>query len=412
MSCELHAASVNQDMSQKYSFNRLEFAGSLGDLGTLLPLAVGMIMINGLNPQGLFLSVGLFYILSGYFYGLPVPVQPMKVVGAYAIATGLTAQQISASGAWLAAILLIAGLTGLIDLIGKYTPKAVIRGVQLSTGSLLMAQGVKLMWGTSPFQNLKAVAEPYLAIQHLGPVPIGIILGVVGIVLTLVLLENKRFPAGLIVVGSGMAFGLLAGTRTGFDLLAVNIHLPGLLPFGLPSMHDFSLVLLLLVLPQMPMTIGNAVVAYADLSKEYYGEASKRVTYKNVCLSMVAGNILAFLLGGMPLCHGAGGLAAHYRFGARTAGSNLIIGIIFLLLAFFLGTGILAIVYLIPLAILGVLLLYAGSQLAMTMIDLMSRKDLFVALVMLGITLATNLAVAFLVGIALAYALKSKRLSV
>jgi len=399
-------------MIPKYAFNRVEFAGSLGDLGTLLPLAVGMIMINGLNPQGIFLSVGLLYILGGYFYGLPVPVQPMKVVGAYAIATGLTAQQISASGAWLAAIMLIAGITGLINVIGKYTPKAVIRGVQLSTGSLLMAQGIKLMWGTSSFQTLKSAAEPYLVMQHLGPIPIGIILGAAGIALTLLLLENKRFPAALIVVGSGMGVGLLAGTREGFDLLALNFHLPELLPFGLPSMNDFSLVLLLLVLPQIPMTVGNAVVAYADLSKDYFGEASAKVTYKNVCLTIAAGNALSFLLGGMPLCHGAGGLAAHYRFGARTAGSNLIIGLIFLLLALFLGTGILAIVYLIPLAILGVLLLYAGSQLCMTMIDLMSRKDLFVAMVMLGITLATNLAAAFVVGIVLAYALKSDRLSV
>jgi len=397
---------------KKYQFNRTEFAGSLGDLGTLLPLAVGMIMINGLSPQGLFLSVGLFYILSGYYYDLPVPVQPMKVVGAYAIATGLTAQQISASGAWLAIILLIAGITGLINLIGRYTPKTVIRGVQLSTGSLLMTQGIKLMWGTSSFQTLKSAAEPYLAIQHLGPIPIGIIFGMVGIVLTLLLLENKRFPAALIVVCSGMVIGLLAGTHEGFDHLTINIHMPDLLPFGLPSMNDFSLVLLLLVLPQIPMTVGNAVVAYADLSKEYFGEASAKVSYRNVCLSMAVGNILSFLLGGMPLCHGAGGLAAHYRFGARTAGSNVIIGVIFLLLALFLGTGILAIIYLIPLSILGVLLLYAGSQLCMTIMDLMSRKDLFVALVMLGITLATNLAVAFLVGIALAYMLKSDRLSV
>ena len=390
----------------------MEFAGSLGDLGTLLPLAVGMIMINGLNPQGIFLSVGLFYLASGYYFRLPVPVQPMKVVGAYAIATGLTAQQISASGAWLALIMLIAGITGLIVLIGRYTPKAVIRGVQLSTGSLLMAQGIKLMWGTSSFQALKSAAEHYLAIQRLGPIPIGIIIGAIGIFLTLLLLENKRLPAGLIVVLSGMAVGLLAGTREGFDLLAVNFHLPDLIPFGLPSMNDFSLVLLLLVLPQIPMTVGNAVVAYADLSKDYFKEASSRVTYKNVCLSIAVGNALSFLLGGMPLCHGAGGLAAHYRFGARTAGSNIIIGIILIVLALFLGTGILAVVYLIPLAVLGVLLLYASSQLCMTMIDLMSRKDLFVAIVMLGITLATNLAVAFLVGIALAYALKSERLSV
>jgi SulP family sulfate permease len=397
---------------KKYQFNRMEFAGSLGDLGTLLPLAVGMVMINGLNPQGLFLSIGFFYILSGYYFGLPVPVQPMKVVGAYAIATGLTAQQISASGAWLAIILLIAGITGLINIIGRYTPKSVIRGVQLSTGSILMAQGIKLMWGTSNFQALKSAAEPYLAIQQLGPIPIGIIFGLVGIVLTLLLLDNKRFPAALIVVGSGMAIGFLAGTHEGFDHLTLNFHLPELLPFGLPSMNDFSLVLLLLVLPQIPMTVGNAVVAYADLSKEYFGETSAKVSYRNVCLSMAVGNILSFLLGGMPLCHGAGGLAAHYRFGARTAGSNVIIGVIFLLLALFLGTGILAIIYLIPLSILGVLLLYAGSQLCMTIMDLMSRKDFFVALVMLGITLATNLAVAFVVGIALAYALKSKRLSI
>ena len=181
-------------MNQKYLFNRVEFAGSLGDLGTLLPLGVGMILINGLNPQGLFLSVGLFYILTGYCYGLPVPVQPMKVVGAYAIATGLTAQQISASGAWLALILLIAGITGLIDFIGSHMPKAVIRGVQLSTGSLLMAEGIKLMWGTTSFQTLKNAAEPYLVIQHLGPVPIGIFFGAAGIALTLLFLENKRFP--------------------------------------------------------------------------------------------------------------------------------------------------------------------------------------------------------------------------
>ena len=399
-------------MAPKYLFNRVEFAGSLGDLGTLLPLAAGMIMINGLNPQGLFLSVGLFYVACGYFYGLPVPVQPMKVVGAYALATGLTAQQISASGAWLAAILLVAGITGLIDLIGRYTPKAVIRGVQLSTGSLLMAQGIKLMWGTSSFQSLKKAAEPFLVIQQLGPIPIGIILGAAGIFLTLLLLENKRFPAGLIVVGGGMVVGLLAGTREGIDQLAVSVYLPDLLPFGLPAMEDLSLVLLLLVMPQIPMTIGNAVVAYADLSKDYYGDASARVTYRNTCLSMAAGNALSFLLGGMPLCHGAGGLAAHYRFGARTAGSNMIIGIIFISLALFLGTGILAVVYMIPLAILGVLLLYAGSQLCMTMIDLMSRKDLFVAVVMLGITLATNLAAAFVAGIALAYMLKSERMAV
>jgi SulP family sulfate permease len=121
---------------------------------------------------------------------------------------------------------------------------------------------------------------------------------------------------------------------------------------------------------------------------------------------------MSFLVGGMPLCHGAGGLAAHYRFGARTAGSNLVIGSVFLLMAFFLGVHALAIIYLVPMGVLGVLLVFAGSQLALTVIDMKERKDLFVVLLMLGITLASNLAVGFMVGLAVAYALKSDKLNV
>jgi SulP family sulfate permease len=160
------------------------------------------------------------------------------------------------------------------------------------------------------------------------------------------------------------------------------------------------------------MTVGNAVIAYADLSKDYFGKGSKRVTYSSACVSMAFANAASFLFGGMPMCHGAGGLAAHYRFGARTAGSNLIIGSIFVLLAVFLGKDILSVIYFLPLSILGVLLLFAGSQLALTMMDIDSRKDFFVALTMLGITLASNLAFGFLCGFAIAYLLKSERLTV
>jgi SulP family sulfate permease len=160
------------------------------------------------------------------------------------------------------------------------------------------------------------------------------------------------------------------------------------------------------------MTLGNAVIAYADLSKQYFGEDSKKVTYRASCISMGLANFLSFLVGGMPLCHGAGGLAAHYRFGARTAGSNLMIGSIFVMLALFLGVHALAVVYLVPMSVLGVLLIFAGSQLALTIIDMRERQDLFVALVMLGITLASNLAVGFVVGLAVAYALKSEKLTI
>jgi SulP family sulfate permease len=399
-------------MSPPYKFNRLEFAGSLGDLGTLLPLAIGMIMINGLNPSGLFLTIGIFYIFSGLYYGITTPVQPMKVIGAYAIAMGLSAPQVAASGVLIGLVLLIIGGTGAVTFIGKYTPKAVVRGVQLSTGTLLVKQGVNFMVGTSKFQMLREAAEPYLIIQSLGPVPIGIVIGIVGGVLTLLLLDNKRFPAGLLIVLGGLFLGLILGTHEGFDQFRLGLYIPKILPFGIPSSIDFSFALLVLVLPQLPMTLGNAVIANADLSREYFEADSKRVTYRALCISQGLANLLSFLVGGMPMCHGAGGLAAHYRFGARTAGSNILIGGIFVILALFLGTHSLTVVYLLPMSILGVLLIFAGSQLALTIIDLQDRKGLFVALVMLGITLATNLAVGFLVGIALAYALKSEKLSI
>lgn len=399
-------------MGIRYKFDRMELSGAFGDLGTLLPLSIGLIMINGLSPSGLFFSIGLFYILSGMYYGITVPVQPMKVIGSYAIAMALSASQIAASGLLVSLFLLIIGGTGAITFLGKYIPKSVVRGVQMATGTLLMAQGVKFVLGTSKYQLLQATAEPYLSIQSVGPIPIGIIIGTVGGIITLLFLDNKKLPAGLLVILCGLIFGLILGTHDGFDRLRLGIYLPELLPFGFPTGADFSFALMILVLPQLPMTLGNAVIANADLSRQYFDKDSQKVTYKALCFSMSLANFLSFLVGGMPLCHGAGGLAAHYRFGARTAGSNLMIGLIFISLAIFLGIHTLAVVNLIPFSVLGVLLIFAGSQLALTIIDMKERKELFVILLMLGITLASNLAIGFGVGIVIAYSLKSEKLTV
>jgi SulP family sulfate permease len=149
-------------MPSRFRFNRLEFAGSLGDLGTLLPIALGLILISGLNPYGVFLSVGFYYIVSGCYFGVTVPVQPMKIIGAYAIATSMTASQITASGYLIGLVLLVIGGTGAITAIGRYIPKSVVRGVQLSAGTLLMIQGIKFMLGTTKLQILRQAAEPYL----------------------------------------------------------------------------------------------------------------------------------------------------------------------------------------------------------------------------------------------------------
>ena len=225
-------------MFERFRFNRMELAGSLGDLGVLLPIAIAMVLFNGLDPLGLFLSIGVFYILSGVYFGITVPVQPMKVIGAYAIATAMSADQILASSLLMGAFLLLIGITGAIDLIRRITPKAVIRGVQLSTGALLIAGGVKFMIGTSSFQVLQKAAEPHLAVQSIGPIPVGLLIGILGGIVTLLLLDSRRFPAGLVVVAGGFAVGLALGARMPPE--GLGLHLPRWLPFGFPSEADFT----------------------------------------------------------------------------------------------------------------------------------------------------------------------------
>jgi SulP family sulfate permease len=399
-------------MSERFKFDRMELAGSLGDLGTLLPIAIAMVLFNGLNPLGLFLSIGIFYIISGVYFGITVPVQPMKVIGAYAIAASLSADQILASSLLMGLFLLIVGVTGAIDVIGKVTPKSVIRGVQLSTGALLISSGIKFMIGTSKFQALQNMVEPSLSFQSIGPIPIGLVIGAVSGIITLLLLDNRKFPAGLIVVAGGLITGLALGARIDLDRGGIGVYLPEILPFGFPGKADFTFALFALVLPQLPMTLGNAVLAYTDLSKEYFEGRSAKVTNRRACVSMALANFFSFFLGGMPLCHGAGGLAAHYRFGARTAGSNVMIGLIFVALAVLLGNNIVSFLNLLPMSILGVLLMFAGAQLTLTIMDLDRRKDYFVAILILGITLASNLAAGFIAGMVIAHLLKWEKLAV
>jgi SulP family sulfate permease len=161
------------------------------------------------------------------------------------------------------------------------------------------------------------------------------------------------------------------------------------------------------------MTIGNAVVAQADLTREYFGDAhAERSSPRALAISMGLANMAASLFGCIPLCHGAGGLAAHYRFGARTAGSNLMVGAAFLAVGLLLGDTAVALLSLLPFSVLGALLCFAGAQLAMTILDVKARSDLFVVISMLAVALVSNLGLGFGVGIAVAYLFRVTRISI
>ena len=254
--------------------------------------------------------------------------------------------------------------------------------------------------------------DPNLIIQSVGPVNIGFILGIVGMAVTLMLLENRRIPAAVLVVFGGILLGLFIGKPLKFEELKIGFHIPRFFPYGIPSWSDLAWVIPVLVLPQIPMTIGNAILSNTDVMHEYFGERAHRASYRSIANSQGIADIISFMWGGIPMCHGAGGLAAMYRFGARSAGANLMIGGIFVLLGLVFGQSALLILKLLPLSILGVLLVFAGAQLALMIRDLTERKDLFVALVIMCIALAINLAAAFICGIIIAYALKSEKISV
>ena len=394
----------------KYSINRHEIAGSLGDLGVLLPIAVSMVLVNGLPPAGVFLAIGLYYIFSGMYFGVTTPVQPMKVIGSYAVAMALSADVVHAASLWIGVLLLAIGLSGAMKQVTRFVPKVIVRGVQLSTGVLLMAQGVRFILGTSATQLKHQLSEPFLAVSSFGFVQLSWVFGLIAVVLTLFLINSRRYPAATVVVGFGFLMGILLGNGVSMD--ALGFHFPELLPSGWPSWVSFSTALFVLALPQLPMTLGNAVLANEDLAREYFGEKASRTTGKGLCISMGLANIGSFVLGGIPMCHGAGGLAAHYRFGARTAGSNVFIGGLFLVVSLFFGSEALAIAQLVPMSVLGALLVFAGAQLAMTVRDIADKKEYFVCMSMLGITLASNLALGYLTGMALDYLLKRDRFDI
>jgi SulP family sulfate permease len=169
-----------------------------------------------------------------------------------------------------------------------------------------------------------------------------------------------------------------------------------------PGLHDYATAVVLLVLPQIPLTIGNAIIGTTDTAKTLFGEGerTRRATNRRLSADMGLANIVTGLLAAMPMCHGAGGLAAHYRFGARTGGANIMIGAILVVIAVAFGVVGVTLLSSIPYAVLGVLLLFAGLELALLVRDVDQKRDLFVVFLIAGIGLATtNMAIAFGCGI-------------
>ena len=365
-------------------YNKMEFAGAFGDLGTLIPFVVGYITLNKMDPLGILVAFGLFKIFVGLYFRTPVPIQPMKAIGGMAIAhpEAITHGMIWGSGIFTGLFWLLMGLTGAITWIEKITTKPVVRGIMLGLGLSFVVEGLSMM--------------------REGP-----LVAVGGFILTLLLLNSKRFPAMLCLLAYGIIMALVQRPQLLQDLsdLSIRFRFPEL-TFGRMSWQDLLAGFVILGLPQAPLTLGNAIIGTVAENNEYF--ADRKVTAKTISIDHGVMNLVSTFMGGIPMCHGAGGMAGHIRFGARTGGALVILGIIVLFTGLFLSDSVSLLFQVFPRSILGVILFFAGVELALVVKDVKLRKqNLFVLLVTAG-TAMWNMGVAYLTGVLLYYGLQRR----
>ena len=361
-------------------FDRRELAGAVADLGVFVPIAVALIVRNGLSATAVLLPAGLLYVSAALIYRLPVPVQPLKAFGAIAIAKGLGSDEIAAGALLLGAMFLVAGQLGILDLLARVFPRALVRGVQLTVGLLFL----KIAWGlvTDPLKSFDAYA-----LDARWALPLGLLAFVLAFTL-------KRYAISLVLVGTGVVVALaLAG-----DQLSL-----GPSDIVTPSLNGSVLLtaLTVLVLPQAPLSFANSCLATADAARVYFGQLGRRVRPGRLATSFGTANLLAGAISGMPVCHGAGGMTAHYKFGARTAAAPLVMGASLLVLAVGFGSGLAAVLPAFPLPVLAGLLASAGLLHIALLRDLRGARDWILALLVGGIGFEVNLLWALAAGLAL-----------
>ena len=368
------------DHADRPSFGTRELAGAVADIGVLLPIAVALIVSNGLSATAVLLPAGLLYVAVALVYRLPIPVQPLKAFGAIAIAKDLGSDEIAAGALLMGVIFIVLGRTGLIDLAARAFPKPLIRGVQITVGLLFL----KIAWGL--------VTDPPEAFDELG-LSTAAALGMAATALAL-LLALRKVAISLALVCAGAVVMLV---QAGGDLAL------GPSALALPDLDaDVMLTALtVLVIPQLPLSFANSCLATADAARAYFGERASAVKPGRLATSLGSANVVAGAISGMPVCHGAGGLTAHYAFGARTAGAPLAMGAALIVLALAAGTGLAAVLTAFPLPILAALLAAAGVLHIGLARDLEGARAWAVALLVAALGFALNLAIGLGVGLAL-----------
>lgn len=368
-----------------------DLAGAVADLGVMVPLATALIFVNGLEAGAVFVGAGLLVFASGAWFGIPFPVQPLKALTAVAVAQRLAPGVIHAAGIEIAGVLVLLSIGGVANIVARVFTKPVVRALQFGVGVLLVITATRL------------VLHPPVVFRGTPPSPWPFVLALATFLTAWWAARARRYEVAIVVLAGGVVVGW---TIAAPHLSAPTLSLPSA---GMPHVDDFATALLLLVVPQLPLTFGNAVVAVTDVAHGAFGDAARRVTPSRVCISSGIGNLVSGVLGGMPMCHGAGGLTAHVRLGATTRRMNVILGTTFTVLGLFFADQIPAILGSLPVWGLAAFLAYAGLRHTLLVADLRSTD--LAAAVAAGVVGASvgNLALTVAAGLAFEGARRFRR---
>jgi len=358
-----------------------ELAGGLGDCGLFIPIAVALVALNGLNATAVFGVAGLAYAGTALYFRVPIPVQPLKAFAAAAIAFHLDAATIAAGALLMAAAMGVLAAGGLANWLAARFPLVLVRGIQASVALLLAKAAVELAekgnWPGSP------------------PIAPAAGLSLAAVACALLLVASRyRAPGSLIVLGIGAGVGLAVG---GIPHLSPG---PEAVSMSIPNGAAFATALTSLVIAQLPLTFGNAIVATADAERSYFGDRACRVRPSRLAASIGLASGFAGLTGGLPLCHGSGGVTAHYRMGARGAAATLSAGVLFLGLAIGLGASLPALLRVLAPGALAGMLAFVALQHARLAAELEGLDERAIAFGVGLVTLVNgNLAVGFGFGV-------------
>ncbi|KAK8585461.1 hypothetical protein V6N13_050440 [Hibiscus sabdariffa] len=401
-----------------------ELNGAMGDLGTYIPIVLALTLAKDLNLGTTLIFTGVYNIVTGAIYGVPMPVQPMKSIAAAAISdSGFNILEIMAAGICTGGVLLVLGATGLMQLAYKLIPLSVVRGIQLAQGLSFAMNAVKYIRKVQDFLKSKSIGNRHwlgldgLVLAHFCACFIIFVNGAGeerNETETDVVVDEERnskrrrirrimasIPSALIIFILGV---VLAFTRRPAVVKDIKFG-PTSIDVVQITKHAWKEGFIKGTIPQLPLSILNSVIAVCKLSSDLF--PGKEFSATSVSITVGLMNLVGCWFGAMPCCHGAGGLAGQYKFGGRSGGCVAILGTVKMVLGLALGASLVIILHQFPIGLLGVLLLFAGIELAMTCRDMNSKEEVFVMLICTAVSLVgSSAAIGFLSGIAVHLILK------